>query len=189
MKGGNVSRVQGEGRIVRTAGGAAASLLVLALAVPAAGPAPGTTARPCHQAPAAAPDRRPARRLHPPARDRSPHRLRRLLVVVRGELPLLRRQGVDWHAVRDRYRPLVHKDTTRAQLFDIFSRMITPLHPPARPELQAAQPEGRQGVAGPRPVDLVGGVAGPHRVEQAVARARGEVMSACWGARSSQDRA
>ncbi|MER5790108.1 S41 family peptidase [Streptomyces sp. NPDC001980] len=42
--------------------------------------------------------------------------------------PFFAAKGIDWHAVRDRYRPLVHKDTTRAQLFDIFSRMITPLH-------------------------------------------------------------
>ncbi|MER7180662.1 S41 family peptidase [Streptomyces hyaluromycini] len=42
--------------------------------------------------------------------------------------PFFAAKGIDWHAVRDRYRPLVHKDTTRARLFDIFSRMITPLH-------------------------------------------------------------
>ncbi|MFK0155037.1 S41 family peptidase [Streptomyces sp. NPDC090493] len=42
--------------------------------------------------------------------------------------PFFAAKGIDWHAVRDRYRPLVHQDTTRARLFDIFSRMITPLH-------------------------------------------------------------
>ncbi|MFJ3796643.1 S41 family peptidase [Streptomyces sp. NPDC090088] len=42
--------------------------------------------------------------------------------------PFFAAKGVDWHAVRDRYRPLVHRDTTRAELFDLFSRMITPLH-------------------------------------------------------------
>ncbi|MFG2960041.1 S41 family peptidase [Streptomyces sp. NPDC048291] len=42
--------------------------------------------------------------------------------------PFFAAKGIDWHAVRDRYRPLVHKDTSRARLFDIFSRMITPLH-------------------------------------------------------------
>ncbi|MFD8811291.1 S41 family peptidase [Streptomyces sp. NPDC059627] len=42
--------------------------------------------------------------------------------------PFFAAKGIDWHAVRDHYRPLVHKDTTRAQLFDIFSRVITPLH-------------------------------------------------------------
>ncbi|MFF4314065.1 S41 family peptidase [Streptomyces sp. NPDC001507] len=42
--------------------------------------------------------------------------------------PFFAAKGVDWQAVRDRYRPLVHKDTSRAQLFDILSRMITPLH-------------------------------------------------------------
>ncbi|MEU9447297.1 S41 family peptidase [Streptomyces sp. NPDC048277] len=42
--------------------------------------------------------------------------------------PFFAAKGIDWHAARDRYRPLVHKDTTRAELFDVFSRMITPLH-------------------------------------------------------------
>ncbi|MEU6193004.1 S41 family peptidase [Streptomyces sp. NPDC047061] len=42
--------------------------------------------------------------------------------------PFFAAKGIDWHAVRDRYRPLVHKTTPRAQLFDVFSRMITPLH-------------------------------------------------------------
>ncbi|WP_217549163.1 S41 family peptidase [Streptomyces sp. GbtcB6] len=42
--------------------------------------------------------------------------------------PFFAAKGIDWHAVRDHYRPLVRKDTTRDQLFDIFSRMITPLH-------------------------------------------------------------
>ncbi|MEU2062736.1 S41 family peptidase [Streptomyces sp. NPDC013455] len=42
--------------------------------------------------------------------------------------PFFARKGVDWHAVRDRYRPRVHRDTTRAQLFDIFSRMLRPLY-------------------------------------------------------------
>ncbi|MFJ3774497.1 S41 family peptidase [Streptomyces sp. NPDC090075] len=42
--------------------------------------------------------------------------------------PFFAAKGIDWHAVRDRYRPLVHQDTTRDRLFDIFSRMITPLH-------------------------------------------------------------
>ncbi|MGW2957101.1 S41 family peptidase [Streptomyces sp. NPDC001220] len=42
--------------------------------------------------------------------------------------PFFAAKGIDWHAVRDHYRPLVHKDTTRDRLFDIFSRMITPLH-------------------------------------------------------------
>ncbi|MFD4598974.1 S41 family peptidase [Streptomyces sp. NPDC058464] len=42
--------------------------------------------------------------------------------------PFFAAKGIDWHAVRDRYRPLVHKNTPRARLFDILSRMITPLH-------------------------------------------------------------
>ena len=42
--------------------------------------------------------------------------------------PFFAAKGVDWHAVRDRYRPKIHKDTTRAELFDVFSRMVGPLH-------------------------------------------------------------
>ncbi|MFJ9870388.1 S41 family peptidase [Streptomyces sp. NPDC101165] len=42
--------------------------------------------------------------------------------------PFFAAKGVDWHTVRDRYRPQVHKDTTRTELFDIFSRMVRPLH-------------------------------------------------------------
>jgi hypothetical protein len=42
--------------------------------------------------------------------------------------PFFAAKGVDWHAVRDEYRPQVHKDTTRAELFDIFSRMVRPLY-------------------------------------------------------------
>lgn len=42
--------------------------------------------------------------------------------------PFFAAKGIDWHAVRDRYRPLVHEDTTRAALFDVFRRMTEPLH-------------------------------------------------------------
>ncbi|MFJ3757300.1 S41 family peptidase [Streptomyces sp. NPDC090080] len=42
--------------------------------------------------------------------------------------PFFAAKGVDWRAVRDRYRPLVHADTSRSELFGLFSRMITPLH-------------------------------------------------------------
>jgi hypothetical protein len=42
--------------------------------------------------------------------------------------PFFAAKGVDWHAVRDRYRPKVHSDTTRQELFDIFSRMVHPLY-------------------------------------------------------------
>ncbi|WP_043676805.1 S41 family peptidase [Streptomyces xylophagus] len=42
--------------------------------------------------------------------------------------PFFAAKGIDWHAVRDEYRPQVHKDTTRAALFDIFSRMVRPLY-------------------------------------------------------------
>ncbi|MEU5536916.1 S41 family peptidase [Streptomyces sp. NPDC020362] len=42
--------------------------------------------------------------------------------------PFFAAKGIDWHAVRDRYRPQVHKDTTRKELFTIFSRMVRPLY-------------------------------------------------------------
>lgn len=42
--------------------------------------------------------------------------------------PFFAAKGVDWRAVRAEYRPQVHADTTRAELFDIFSRMVRPLH-------------------------------------------------------------
>ncbi|MEU6594062.1 S41 family peptidase [Streptomyces sp. NPDC046881] len=42
--------------------------------------------------------------------------------------PFFAQKGVDWHAVRDRYRPQVRPDTTDAELFGIFSRMLRPLH-------------------------------------------------------------
>ncbi|MBL1104223.1 S41 family peptidase [Streptomyces sp. 5-8] len=42
--------------------------------------------------------------------------------------PFFGRKGVDWHAVRDRYRPQVHRNTTGPELFDLFSRMLKPLY-------------------------------------------------------------
>ncbi|MGW7821712.1 S41 family peptidase [Streptomyces puniciscabiei] len=42
--------------------------------------------------------------------------------------PFFARKHIDWHAVRDRYRPLVHKDTTKDQLFGILGRMVRPLY-------------------------------------------------------------
>ncbi|MET9912973.1 S41 family peptidase [Streptomyces sp. NPDC006476] len=42
--------------------------------------------------------------------------------------PFFAAKGVDWRAVRERYRPLVHASTTRDELFDIFRRMVRPLY-------------------------------------------------------------
>lgn len=42
--------------------------------------------------------------------------------------PFFAAKGIDWHAVRDRYRPQVRRDTTRQELFTIFSRMVRPLY-------------------------------------------------------------
>ncbi|WP_435850381.1 S41 family peptidase [Streptomyces massasporeus] len=42
--------------------------------------------------------------------------------------PFFAAKGVDWQAMRDRYRPEVHADTTRKELFGIFSDMVRPLY-------------------------------------------------------------
>ncbi|MCX3285614.1 S41 family peptidase [Streptomyces sp. NEAU-H22] len=42
--------------------------------------------------------------------------------------PFFAAKGVDWQDVRDRYRPKVHQDTTRKELFGIFSDMVRPLY-------------------------------------------------------------
>ncbi|WJV44293.1 S41 family peptidase [Streptomyces flavofungini] len=41
--------------------------------------------------------------------------------------PFFAAKGVDWHAMRDRYRTEVHAGTTPEELFTIFSRMLDPL--------------------------------------------------------------
>ncbi|ARX89050.1 protease [Streptomyces alboflavus] len=40
--------------------------------------------------------------------------------------PFFAAKGIDWHAMRDRYRPKVHADTTPEELFAIFSEMLDP---------------------------------------------------------------
>ncbi|WP_371678022.1 S41 family peptidase [Streptomyces sp. NBC_01276] len=42
--------------------------------------------------------------------------------------PFFAAKGVDWHAVRDRYRPGVHEDTSPDELFAVFSEMVGPLN-------------------------------------------------------------
>ncbi|MCH6160260.1 S41 family peptidase [Streptomyces marispadix] len=42
--------------------------------------------------------------------------------------PFFEAKGVDWHAVRDRYRPRVHSGTTPDRLFATFREMVAPLH-------------------------------------------------------------
>ncbi|MEU6488159.1 S41 family peptidase [Streptomyces sp. NPDC046887] len=42
--------------------------------------------------------------------------------------PFFAAKGIDWQAVRDRYRPRVHRDTTDAELAALLSAMIEPLH-------------------------------------------------------------
>ncbi|MET7648002.1 S41 family peptidase [Streptomyces sp. NPDC005426] len=42
--------------------------------------------------------------------------------------PFFAAKGIDWHAVRATYRPKVHADTTRDELFTLFSEMVKPLY-------------------------------------------------------------
>ncbi|MFI1191016.1 S41 family peptidase [Streptomyces californicus] len=42
--------------------------------------------------------------------------------------PFFSAKGIDWHAVRDQYRPRVHAGTTNDELYAVFSEMVTPLH-------------------------------------------------------------
>ncbi|MFD4629059.1 S41 family peptidase [Streptomyces sp. NPDC058284] len=42
--------------------------------------------------------------------------------------PFFAAKGIDWHAVRATYRPRVHADTTRRELFAVFSEMVEPLY-------------------------------------------------------------
>lgn len=42
--------------------------------------------------------------------------------------PFFSAKGIDWHALRDRYRPKVHAKTTQDELFAVFSEMVEPLH-------------------------------------------------------------
>lgn len=42
--------------------------------------------------------------------------------------PFFSAKGIDWHAVRDQYRPQVHAGTTRDQLYAVFSEMVKPLY-------------------------------------------------------------
>ncbi len=42
--------------------------------------------------------------------------------------PFFSAKGIDWHAVRERYRPTVDAKTTRDELFDVFSDMVRPLN-------------------------------------------------------------
>ncbi|MFI6897469.1 S41 family peptidase [Streptomyces sp. NPDC050256] len=42
--------------------------------------------------------------------------------------PFFAAKGIDWHAVRNTYRPKVHADTTRDELFTLFSEMVKPLY-------------------------------------------------------------
>ncbi|MCT9145458.1 S41 family peptidase, partial [Streptomyces violarus] len=60
--------------------------------------------------------------------------------------PFFAAKGVDWQDMRDRYRPKVHKDTTRKELFGIFSDMVRPLY-----DAHVAVQDGEQIFAQVRP--------------------------------------
>jgi len=51
-----------------------------------------------------------------------------LWATYRENYPFNAGKGVDWDAARAAYRPDVHANTTPAQLFEILSKMIRPLH-------------------------------------------------------------
>ncbi|MFD7840074.1 S41 family peptidase [Streptomyces sp. NPDC059761] len=42
--------------------------------------------------------------------------------------PFFSAKGVDWHALRDQYRPKVHSKMTEDELFAVFSEMVKPLY-------------------------------------------------------------
>lgn len=67
--------------------------------------------------------------------------------------PFFDAKGIDWDAVRDAYRPKVRADTTRDELFALFSEMVKPLH-----DAHVAVFDGDRYFAGHRPGT---GVPGP----------------------------
>ncbi|MGW0364574.1 S41 family peptidase [Streptomyces sp. NPDC002990] len=42
--------------------------------------------------------------------------------------PFFASKGIDWHEVREQYRPKVHTGTSRDELFSLFSEMVKPLY-------------------------------------------------------------
>lgn len=42
--------------------------------------------------------------------------------------PFFSAKGIDWHAVRERYRPRIHAGTTRDELYAVLGGMVEPLH-------------------------------------------------------------
>ncbi|MCX4771360.1 S41 family peptidase [Streptomyces sp. NBC_01285] len=60
--------------------------------------------------------------------------------------PFFAAKGIDWHAVRDTYRPKVHADTSRDVLFSFFSDMVKPLY-----DAHVAVFDGERHFAGVRP--------------------------------------
>ncbi|WP_435881735.1 hypothetical protein [Streptomyces parvus] len=65
--------------------------------------------------------------------------------------PFFSAKGIDWHAVRERYRPTVDAKTTRDELFDVFSDMVRPLNDAHIAERLTATPVRRLRQAGPQP--------------------------------------
>jgi hypothetical protein len=60
------------------------------------------------------------------------------------------KRGVDWNAVRDKYRPRVHSGTTQDELFGILAEMVAPLQD-AHVFLAAETPEFTRSARTPRP--------------------------------------
>ncbi|MGW7416066.1 S41 family peptidase [Streptomyces sp. NPDC054863] len=60
--------------------------------------------------------------------------------TLRENYPFFRAKGVDWDAMRAKYRPQVNSDTSDERLFEILSAMIEPLHDM---HTQLRTPEGK----------------------------------------------
>ncbi|WP_197084643.1 S41 family peptidase [Saccharothrix sp. ST-888] len=68
--------------------------------------------------------------------------------------PFFAAKGIDWHAVRERYRPRINAGSTDAQLFAVLSEMVRPLYD-AHVSVDAGDTgffaQGRPGTAVPSP--------------------------------------
>lgn len=96
--------------------------------------------------------------------------------------PFFAAKGIDWHAVRDTYRPQVHADTTRDELFSLFSEMVKPLY-----DAHVAVVDGRRVFAEIRPGTTVPGEELDTQIKNYVERRdlKGEKLQEFAGSRIS----
>ncbi|WP_103377201.1 S41 family peptidase [Streptomyces noursei] len=91
--------------------------------------------------------------------------------------PFFRAKGIDWRAVRDRYRPRITAATTDAELFAVLRAMIEPLHD-AHTRVVAGEDRW---FAGKRPGTVLPTPASTARVDAALAAALGpHVVQRQW---------